>query len=598
MVQLGGECMNNIMKLPGLCIGAIKIMLKYAKKHTIIKLLLLGIAAVLTPLGIFFTQKLVDTAMEFVTEGTGGNMLPIYAVLLLLSLFFSSTGGFFDSRIFISMKRILNETLTPVILEKFRVLKYECFEDRSVRDTLQRMSTDPQENILNIFLNVTSTATLLISIIGMTFVYSQASSWFAVTFVALIVLMTFFDFKTSNMMNEMFNSQSEAERRMNYYGELLSTKHSLLELRVFGSVGYMVKKWRSVSNKVLNERVGTTIRAQKYMFFSTLFFKAWSFFTILSLIYLLIDGEITVGLFTALITSTGTVLENSGELSHAMDNVARKIFLVEHYNRFMALPEIPDIKNDKIIESPEIRFEDVVFAYPNTDRKILNGVNLTINPGEHLAIVGENGAGKSTMIKLLLRLYSPDSGRITVNGTDIAKLSQEQLHGVFSAVFQDYGKYSFTLRENIAFGELSKLHDDSALRLALEQGLVDSISDDLDTNLGKIEDDGVDLSGGQWQRIAIARCCASNSAFVILDEPTAALDPLAECRIYESFARVMRGRGSVMISHRLASARMSDRIVVLSDGKITENGSHDDLLSKDGMYAKMWAAQSDWYKDE
>lgn len=589
--------MNNIMKLPGLCVGAIKIMLKYTKSQTILKLFLLGIAAVLTPLGIFFTQKLVDTAMEFVTDGTGGTMLMIYAALLLLSMFFSSTGGFFDSRIFISMKRALNERLTPVILEKFRKLKYEYFEDRSVRDTLQRMSTDPQENILNVFLNVTNTATLLISIIGMTFVYSQASSWFALAFIALIVLMTYFDFRAANMMNEMFNSQSEDERRMNYYGELLSTKHSLLELRVFGSVGYMLKKWKTVSKKVLDERVGTTIKAQKYMYFCTLFFKIWSFYVVLSLIYLLINGDITVGLFTALITSTGTVLENSAELSHAMDNVARKVFLVEHYDKFMNLSEIPDIKNDTPISEPEIQFENVVFSYPNTDKRILDGLTMTIRPGEHLAVVGENGAGKSTMIKLLLRLYSPDSGRITVDGVDISELSQEQLHMVFSAVFQDYGKYSFTLRENIAFGELSKLHDDDALRLALKQGLADGINEDLDANLGKIENDGVDLSGGQWQRIAIARCCASNSTFVILDEPTAALDPLAECRIYESFAQVMRGRGSIMISHRLASARLSDRIVVLHDGKISESGSHDELLSMDGIYAKMWVAQSEWYKD-
>ncbi len=587
--------MNNIMKLPGLCIESIKIMLKYAKSQTIIKLLLLGVAAVLTPLGIYFTQRLVDTALEFVEMGEGGTRLIIYAVLLLLSMFFSSTGGFFDSRIFISMKRTLNENMTPVILEKFRRLKYEYFEDKKICDTIQRMSTDPQENILNVFLNVTSTATLLISIIGMTFVYSQAGAWFSVAFIALIILMTYFDFKTSNMMNEMFNNQSESERRMKYYGELLSTKHSLFELKIFGSVGYMVKKWRSVSEKVLDERVGTTIKAQKYYFLSTVFFKGWSFFVVLSLIYLLIGREISVGLFTALITSTGTVLSNTSALSHAMDNVARKLFLVEHYNKFMSLDEIPNIVCDKKIDMPEIRFENVTFTYPNTDRKILDGVTMKILPNEHLAIVGENGAGKSTIVKLLLRLYSPDSGRITVNGIDISELSQEQLNMVFSVVFQDYGRYSFTLRENIAFGALSKMNDDDALRLALEQGLADGIGDDLDINLGKLEDDGVDLSGGQWQRIAIARCCASDSAFVILDEPTAALDPLAECRIYTSFSSVMEGRGSVMISHRLASARLSDRIVVLSGGKIVEDGAHDELIALNGIYSKMWAAQSGWY---
>jgi len=236
----------------------------------------------------------------------------------------------------------------------------------------------------------------------------------------------------------------------------------------------------------------------------------------------------------------------------------------------------------------------VVFTYPKTEAKILNGVSFEVKEGERVALVGENGAGKSTIIKLLCRLYKPDSGRILINGMDIQMVDAAALRRVFSVVFQDFCKYTMTLRENIAFGDLTKLNDDNALHDALKMGLANGIAE-LDTPLGKLEEDGVDISGGQWQRIAVARACLPDSAFVILDEPTASLDPVAESNMYHSFAEVLKNRGCIMISHRLASARMADKIVVLSDGIVIETGGHEDLMSASGLYARMYESQSAWY---
>jgi ATP-binding cassette subfamily B protein len=194
--------------------------------------------------------------------------------------------------------------------------------------------------------------------------------------------------------------------------------------------------------------------------------------------------------------------------------------------------------------------------------------------------VGENGAGKSTVVKLLCGLYKPDSGEVSA--------------GNISVVFQDYAGYELTLRENIALGSLDKLYEDGALHDALRRGLwAEKIP--LATNLGKLEDDGIDLSGGQWQRIAVARSLVSDSAFIILDEPTASLDPLAESKMYETFQSVLQQRGCVMISHRLASARLADKIIVLDGGKVVQTGTHDELVARDGLYAEMFAAQRAWY---
>jgi ABC-type multidrug transport system fused ATPase/permease subunit len=194
----------------------------------------------------------------------------------------------------------------------------------------------------------------------------------------------------------------------------------------------------------------------------------------------------------------------------------------------------------------------------------------------------------------LCRLYAPNSGRILVNGNDIQTLDAAVLRKVFSVVFQDFCKYTLTLRENVAFGDMSKLRDDASLHDALKMGLADNIAE-LDTPLGKLEENGVDISGGQWQRVAVARACLADSAFVILDEPTASLDPLAESLMYHSFAEVLKNRGCIMISHRLASARMADKIVVLSDGVVSETGSHDDLMKAGGLYERMYESQSAWY---
>ena len=425
-------------------------------------------------------------------------------------------------------------------------------------------------------------------------IFSQAGWWFVAGFAALLVPMIWLDFKAADMMNTMFNNQSTDERKMHYLGGLLSNKSSLFELKIFRATDYISKKWRSISREVLNTRVKTTIRSQKYFLISTILFKCWSFFIVLGLISTVINGSITIGLFTALIASTWAILQNADTLSHAVQNMRQRYLLMEHYYKFLSLPEICGGDKPLADTPPNIVFENVMFTYPKTDVKILNGVSFEIKEGERVALVGENGAGKSTIIKLLCRLYNPDSGRILINGMEIQTIDATALRRVFSVVFQDFCKYTLTMRENIAFGDLTKLNDDNALYDALKMGLADGIAE-LDTPLGKLEENGVDISGGQWQRIAVARACLPNSAFVILDEPTASLDPVAESNMYHSFAEVLKNRGCIMISHRLASARMADKIVVLSDGIVTEVGGHEDLMAAGGLYARMYESQSAWY---
>ena len=650
---------------------SISILFRFAPVLTVLKLVQIGLSAALTPLSIYFTQRIIDAVSGILAQGGGwggwsgqgsqggwggqgsqgsqSSLLLWLGLLLFSLLFYSAIGaGFFNGILHVSFRRKLNIGMTPEVIAKFMRLDYACFEDEGVQDTLLRMSSDPQDKVFQLFLTMLQVLESMIGVVGAALIFAQAGWWFVAGFAGLLVPMIWLDFKAADMMNTMFNNQSADERMMHYLGGLLSNKSSLFELKIFRATQYISGKWRVISRKVLDARVKTTIHSQKYFLVSTVLFKCWSFFIVLGLISTIVNGSITIGLFTALIASTWAILNNAEALSYSVQNMRRQYLMMEHYYTFFGLPEIDacsahgaygaqdaygshnahgaqdaygahnaldtygahraqdacDAQNahsprvahvEPPVEiPPHIVFDNVVFCYPKTESKVLNGVSFEVNAGERVALVGVNGAGKSTIIKLLCRLYKPDSGRILINGADIQTLDAAALRRAFSVVFQDFCHYELTLRENVAFGDLSKLNDDGALHGALAMGLAEGIAD-LDAPLGKLEESGVDISGGQWQRIAVARACLSNSAFVILDEPTASLDPVAESNMYHSFAEVLKNRGCIMISHRLASARMADKIVVLSDGVVKEMGRHDDLMSAGGLYARMYESQSGWY---
>ena len=217
-----------------------------------------------------------------------------------------------------------------------------------------------------------------------------------------------------------------------------------------------------------------------------------------------------------------------------------------------------------------------------------------------MALVGENGSGKSTLIKLMCGLYKPDSGRILINGRDTAALDSRALIRNFSVIFQDYGRYFFTVQENVELGDIDKMsrsqeQREPEVKAALHEGLSDELAERLRQPLGNLSEDGIELSGGQWQRLALSRACYRDSEILILDEPTASLDPVAENELYANFIEMMKNRSCILISHRLAVARYVDRILVLQRGELIEDGDHESLMRKNGAYASMYYAQSHWY---
>jgi len=277
-----------------------------------------------------------------------------------------------------------------------------------------------------------------------------------------------------------------------------------------------------------------------------------------------------------------------------------------HINSFDFYDKYFNLSEDKygyIKDIPgnfDIEFDNVYFKYPGTEKEILKGLSFKVKNSEKLSIVGQNGEGKSTMVKLLLGLFSPDSGEIRIGGEPISAYSQCARQKMFGAVFQDFVRYSVTLAENVGVGSVDKIGDAAAIGLAMVKGKADTfvggLPNGIETLLGRDFEGGVDLSGGQWQRVAIARAFMGDKPILILDEPTSQLDPMAESEIYSDFATVSEGKTSIFITHRLGSTLITDRILVISDGKVIENGTHESLVKSGGLYSEMFHAQKQWYK--
>lgn len=590
---------------------SVQIMFMVAPLATVIKIVQQAVAAAMAPLSLFFIQRLIDVIVAHLNGSTDISAVVLWIVLLVIAALLSDNINYVGALQVITMQRKLNEKLTAVFMDKLRNIEYSCFENSANHDILQRMGSEPQRRIFNVFQGVTDIFAALIAAVGLCLMVAQVSFIFALLLFFVLLLMMWFEFKGISMQVTLWNNQAKEDRQMTYLTDLLSDKRSLLELKSFGAVDYICEKWNVTAERTLDKRIKTAIRAQKYHGLSNLSVILWMASITVLLIQSLFAGTITLGLFVSLIGSVKSVSGVKIDLERAFSNITRFQLEMENYEKFMDLPETDVAKEDSTCPIPDanrslpgrpthnrgflITFDNVVFKYPGAKKPVLDGVTFEMDSREHVALVGRNGSGKSTIVKLLGRLYTPESGRITINGIAIEQYAKEQLRACFSFIYQDFCCYQLSLRENVALGSIEKIQHDDVLARALSKALFDEPGVGLDSNLGKLEADGVDLSGGQWQRLALARALVSESGFVVLDEPTASLDPLAECRMYQSFSEVMEDRGCLMISHRLASAKMCEKIIVLDNGFVTEMGNHRQLLKRGGLYYKMFSLQSAWY---
>ncbi|MEG3908630.1 ABC transporter ATP-binding protein [Microcoleus sp. w1-18aA5] len=424
--------------------------------------------------------------------------------------------------------------------------------------------------------------------------------------------------KYSKIIWRVQRKQAKISREMNLSARVLTGEEYAKELRLFGLQELWFKRWQDQFLQFFSEM--QQIRKK-----GAIVLLLWSVFSrigvALPFVYVVmgaLGGRYTLGdlaLYSGLIVQVEQSLQllignyaNLYDISLGVTPIFQLLELQPELQSPLGdvasrLPSLPEGGQDSPPTKDKIGIEmkHLSFCYPGSNKSTVEDINLTINPGEMLVLVGENGAGKTTLGKLLGRLYDPTSGTIDWNGKDLRSYSLAYVRSRIAVVMQDYARFPSTVRENVGFGDLLSLSDDTAINEAIsEAGIsakVNSLSAGLETPLGKQLEDGIDLSGGQWQRIAIARALMrlSTAEVLIFDEPTAALDPKTEHEIYSIFRQIAAGKTTIVISHRLGLAKIADRIAVMENGKIAEIGTHDELIASNGIYCSMFTRQASSY---
>ena len=580
------------------CWCGMKLIFAISPRLVILSMALSACTGVVLPLQLLLMQKMIDEIVRFTVAGDGSYHFLYLVVLLLLShvgiLFFKLWRNLALNKLNVQIDRELSEK----ILMKLSRIEYSYFENSAFFDTFERVRNQPGKAIFVLFQNLTGVCSVIVELAGVFCLISSVSLYFSVLYLLVLIYIAYMNFSAMNHMNTMFDSLTPEERLRQYYDELLSNKDNLYELRAFQAVEFILYKLKNMSKKVLRQRLGGTISAQRYSLLSNIGTVVWLACIVLFLFLQYSRGDIHLGLFVALLGSVESILSATEMFSSKVSDIAQNSIVGRHLSDFFELREAANRDRSQPIQKIKtIEFQHVYFKYPNAENYALEDICLKIDATKTYALVGENGSGKSTMIHLLCGLFPPESGKILINDIEMSRFGQSDLARMFSVVPQEYGRYQLSVRECVALGNLSFLENDAELRRAIHLAQGDSDFPELDKKLGKLDADSVDLSGGQWQKLAVARACLGESQYIIFDEPTAALDPRAESNLYEQMNRILHSRGCLFVSHRMASAVMSDQIVVLHRHRVAEQGTHKELLEINRLYAGMYTAQASIYQE-
>ena len=392
---------------------------------------------------------------------------------------------------------------------------------------------------------------------------------------------------------------------------LLSTQEITCPLNRVNSRDYLLSIWRRAFGLYCAEIQAARFKMETSKFVNVCVQEVVIGITSLVLIILTMGGTIGIGTMVALLYGCGRFRELVQSTSWNVSALMQPLTSLLHLRDFLEMDDTDAERSwNSIVSRPfhqSIRFQSVSFMYPGSNRPAINDLSLTIRPGERVALVGENGAGKSTVVKLLLGLYKPTQGSVFIDEIDLSGVDHVSWNKQTTGVFQDFMRYPLTVEENIGFGQNSLIREEDLctpvhpdiVEAAARSGadrFIQHLPFTYQTLLSKEFDGGVDLSFGQWQRLAMARAYVrENTHVIVLDEPTSALDPIGEVQVYKQFSSAAKGRCALLISHRLGSVRLADRILYLKDGKLAEEGTHEELIAANGEYAQMYRLQANWY---
>lgn len=583
----------------------IRLAFKVAPFWAFIMLIIRLIAAFVPALLVLTTANFIDTSIAVVSGDMNGSA--IYLPVITLGVIIAYQWTIHDLGKFIRSKILIASRLTykVEIIEKRARLEYRYIEDPDTYDLIKRVMDPSETKIITQYDETLGLIDLVIKGVSLLTIIVVNIWWAAIVLLLFAIPIFHFAMKAGKTMYNKTRELSKFERKAGYLTEVCSGRESVLERTLFGYGQKMTAQlWDNFEYVRIQKQVALR-KEETQIGLSGILLSLTNGVVMLTLLQPVVTGTISLGLFMSLIVAC---IDLTAWLTNTLPERTRDFTTNCEYlkdlTQFLSLEETEaalSTRCNKGFNFKKLEFKNVTFSYPGTEKVILNKVNFTMMPGKHYAFVGENGAGKSTIVKLLTGQYQNYEGEILLNGRELKEYSASELKAVFSVAYQDFARYQMTVKENMLIGNLNTEDDDLLKNLMMDLELdkmIEKFPKGIDTPLGKIDEDGIDLSGGQWQRIALARTIINPAPIKILDEPTAALDPMSESRLYEQFEKIIQNRTSIFISHRLGSIKLADEIFVFDKGTIAEVGSHEKLMAYEGTYAQMYNSQLEWYQQE
>lgn len=488
------------------------------------------------------------------------------------------------------------------IIKKTNQINISQLEDPDYYDKLERARTQTTGRV-GLLSNVLAQAQSIITITSLIVGLIYFEPLLIILLVLSIIPAFINEIKFSQQQYSLARSWTSERRELDYLRFIGANNKTAKEIKLFGLTDFVVNRFKNLSNSyyLLNRKLSIR-RASLGFLFNVLgtvaYYGAYVF-----IIFRVLTGVITLGELTFLSGSFNRLMKNLQDFFARFTRISESALYLKDYFDFIDM-EVEDQSQETIPlpKSIEIGFEfrNVRFAYPESNSEVLKGVNFTLKAGEKMAFVGQNGAGKTTLIKLMLRFYEPTSGEILLDGININQFNKAEYQEYFGVIFQDFFRYEFTLRENIAIGHIDEVENLEKIKTAAQLSLANEVVGDLEfgyeQQLGRRFSNGVELSGGQWQKVALARAYMKNAKVMILDEPTSALDAKAESEVFTRFIGLTTSKTSIIISHRFSTVRQADKIVVLKEGKILEVGTHIELMQNKLLYSELFTLQAEGYK--
>jgi len=488
-----------------------------------------------------------------------------------------------------------------LIIRKTKDLSISQLEDSELYDKLERARTQTSGRV-GLMSNTLSQIQSLIVIISLIGGLVYFEPWLILILFLSIIPAFINELKFSSSKYSIARSWTSERRELDYLRYIGANDTTAKEMKLFGLVDFVANRFERLSNQyyLINRKlaINRTFLGSIFNLLGTLsYYGAY-----LLIIVRAVSGVITIGDLTFLSGSFNRLRNSLQSNFSKFTRIAESALYLKDYFDFIDISI--DSKMDQTVEEISdiklgFEFRDVKFSYPGSDELVLNGVSFKVIAGEKMAFVGQNGAGKTTLIKLMLRFYEPDSGQILLDGIDITDYDKTKYQQLFGVIFQDFIRYEFSVKENIAVGDIKQIDNQKAIEEAARRSLADEVVAEMKSGynqqLGRRFAKGKNLSGGQWQKIALARAYMKDAKVMILDEPTSALDARAEYEAFQRFIGLTKGKTSIIISHRFSTVRMADRVLVLKGGKVLEVGTHDELIKNDSLYAELFTLQAQGY---